>query len=277
MVCPKNRVPELSDRIDRLPVGKPTGVYFLIGSSPTPQIYIGASTDLVTRLKKHFSDDEKDFWNDVVFFTSKDENLTRAHAEYLEAKSIGEAEEVGRCSLTNTQRPTCPALAPAQRAPMDQFFENMTIVLGALGYRFLQPLTDGRRDAATAERPEADAEEQGILGRTFTFSVAGVEATGQITDEGFVVLEGSQARLEETTSIPDTYRRLRDELLDATKLHEENGSLLFADDVLFNSSSAAACLVAGGSRSGPRSWVDQRSRRTLREIESALTGDGVAE
>lgn len=273
VVCPKSRVPELSERIEELPVGKPTGVYLLIGAGAEPTVYIGASTDLVARLERHFGDEEKDYWNDVVLFTSKDENLTRAHAEYLEARAIETADEIGRCVLDNTQRPVRPRLAPAQRAPMDQYFENMRIVLGALGYRIMQPLTGAGGDQETDDRSEADPQQgNSLVGRTFVFSPGEAEAKGQVTDEGFVVFEGSTARGEMTDSLQHGYRAMRQELEESGKLRGAGNVMEFTQSVLFNSSSAAACVVAGGSRSGPRSWNETNTGRTLGEVEAGLTG-----
>ncbi|RYG00997.1 MAG: hypothetical protein EOO07_34755 [Chitinophagaceae bacterium] len=34
------------------------------------------------RLKEHIA--KKEFWHEVIFFVSKDENLTKAHVKYLE-------------------------------------------------------------------------------------------------------------------------------------------------------------------------------------------------
>ena len=55
------------------------GVYFLTGVDPDtgkPAIYVGEAESIRDRVKSHL---DKDFWNQIVFVVSKDENLTKAH------------------------------------------------------------------------------------------------------------------------------------------------------------------------------------------------------
>ena len=55
------------------------GVYFLSGidsESGKPTVYVGEAENIRERLRGQL---DKDFWNHVVFFVTKDENLTKAH------------------------------------------------------------------------------------------------------------------------------------------------------------------------------------------------------
>lgn len=64
------------------------GIYFLTGVDPDSgdeAIYIGEAEKVADRIKGHAS---KDFWNSLVVFVSKDENLTKAHPRYLGGKFI---------------------------------------------------------------------------------------------------------------------------------------------------------------------------------------------
>lgn len=95
------------------------------------------------------------------------------------------------------------------------------------------------------------------------FSAKGVAASGFYVEGGFVVMQGSKASRETAPSLPEASRRLRESLLRGGQLIEVDGELLFTDDVRFNSPSAAACVVAGASRSGPEAWLgDARFRGT---------------
>jgi len=70
-----------------------SGIYFLTGSDPETgkgAVYIGEAECVRDRLKSHL---DKDFWNQVVFFTSKDENLTKAHIRYLEGRVIEQSRQ----------------------------------------------------------------------------------------------------------------------------------------------------------------------------------------
>lgn len=78
------------------------GVYMLTGIDPltgNPAVYIGEAESIKDRLKGHV---EKDFWSQLVFFTSKDENLTKSHIRYLEGRLIELAKQAHRASLTNS-------------------------------------------------------------------------------------------------------------------------------------------------------------------------------
>ena len=61
-----------------------SGVYLLTGTDPETgksAVYIGEAESIRDRVKGHL---DKDFWNHISFFISKDENLTKAHIRYLE-------------------------------------------------------------------------------------------------------------------------------------------------------------------------------------------------
>ena len=66
-----------------------TGIYFLTGPDPedpdTLQLYIGESDNVRKRLVQHSKDEKKDFWERTCVVTSKDQNITKAHARYLES------------------------------------------------------------------------------------------------------------------------------------------------------------------------------------------------
>jgi len=81
---------ELDGVLAREEAAKP-GVYFLSGidsESGKPAVYVGEAESIRDRLRGHL---DKDFWNHVVFFVSKDENLTKAHIRYLEGRLIEQA------------------------------------------------------------------------------------------------------------------------------------------------------------------------------------------
>ena len=102
-----------------------SGFYVLIGP-PTdnlPRAYIGESDELRKRLLKH--DATKDFWNQVVAFTSKDQNLNKAHVHHVEARLVRLAEEAGRCDLENSANPSEPSLSDADKADAELFLADM--------------------------------------------------------------------------------------------------------------------------------------------------------
>src|SRR5687767_11665869 len=80
IAAPRVRVPELATWSE----AKRPGVYFLFGiaeDSGKPLAYIGEGENVYDRLQNHLG--SKDYWNEVLLFSSKDENLTKAHVRYL--------------------------------------------------------------------------------------------------------------------------------------------------------------------------------------------------
>jgi hypothetical protein len=61
-------------------------VYFLIGENESNEncIYVGEAEEFSKRITQHNL--MKDFWNLVMVFASKDDNLTKAHVKYLESR-----------------------------------------------------------------------------------------------------------------------------------------------------------------------------------------------
>jgi hypothetical protein len=71
--CPRS---EFDNVLGRDEAAK-TGVYFLTGTdseSGKPAGYVGEAENVRDRLRGHL---DKDLWNHVVFYISKDENLTK--------------------------------------------------------------------------------------------------------------------------------------------------------------------------------------------------------
>src|SRR4030095_5510026 len=70
------------DTVLKRPETEKSGVCFLIGThseSGKPALYMVEAENIRDRIRGQL---EKDFWNHVVFFVSKDENLTKAHIRY---------------------------------------------------------------------------------------------------------------------------------------------------------------------------------------------------
>jgi hypothetical protein len=66
------------------------GVYLLTGPAEgdgsRDRLYIGEADDVRDRVDNHVRN--KDFWTNIVAFTSKDGNLNKAHVRYLETRLL---------------------------------------------------------------------------------------------------------------------------------------------------------------------------------------------
>ncbi|MGH8858219.1 MAG: GIY-YIG nuclease family protein [Polaromonas sp.] len=99
LACPRSRFQDLREWDE---VKRP-GVYFLFGTaedSGDDAVYIGESEVVLDRLYAHIAG--KEFWAELIAFTSKDDNLTKGHVKYLESRLIQLASEAGRYRVTNS-------------------------------------------------------------------------------------------------------------------------------------------------------------------------------
>lgn len=220
-----------------------SGVYFLTGTDPETNksaIYIGEAECIRDRVKSHLS---KDFWNNITFFITKDENLTKAHIKYIEGRLIETARSIERSVVMNNQS-SGAKLPESDREDMEVFLEKMQQVLPVLGVEaFVQ---------ATSKLQE-DKQEDFI-----TCNIKGLSAKGYLTPNGIVVLKGSQAVLQERDSAKKwpSVMVQRNKLIEEGSLVEENGAYVFTKDIEFSSPSSAAATIHGGSANGLTAWVN---------------------
>lgn len=115
-----------------------SGIYFLMGNDPeigNPALYVGEAESIKDQVTSHL---EKDFWNQIVFFISKDENLTKAHTKYCECRLIEIAKNAGRAIIKNSLG-SRSALPESDREEMEVFLEKMQQLLPLLGVELLVP------------------------------------------------------------------------------------------------------------------------------------------
>jgi hypothetical protein len=232
-----------------------SGVYFLTGidtESGKPAIYVGEAENIRDRVKAHL---EKDFWNQVVYFISKDENLTKAHIRYLEGKLIEQTRQAGRAIVRNGQSGGAK-LPESDREDMDIFLEKINQLLPVLGVELLMPASG---------KAEGDSKQKLLY-----CEIKGIKARGHLSPNGFVILKGSQAVLTERASAKKYPWpiNMRHKLKEEGVLAAESDHFIFTRDAEFSSPSAAAAVVHGGHANGLTAWKDGRGK-TLKEIESA--------
>lgn len=231
-----------------------SGVYFLTGIDPETgksAVYIGEAESIRDRVKGHL---DKDFWNHIAFFTSKDENLTKAHIRYLEGRLIEQAKQAGRAEVKNSQG-SGARLPESDREDMEIFLEKIHQLLPVLGVEVLVPTIINA--AGVSELA------------TLSCEIKGLRATGHLTPNGIVVLAGSQAVLNERPS-SQKYPwpiNMRQRLKDEGVLTVKTDHLLFAKDSEFSSPSAAAAVIHGGHANGLTAWKN-KDGKTLKELES---------
>jgi len=95
----------------------------------------------------------------------------------------------------------------------------------------------------------------------------GVKSEGVLLDDGKLkVLKGSQAVLKDVASFErHFYFNLKKELLKMGRLVPKNDRLIFNDDYVFDSPSAAAAIILARPASGPNEWKDKK-KKSLKEL-----------
>ena len=234
------------------------GVYFLFCKEDdgSDSVYIGEAENVKERLVQHLRDyqaeKEKYYWNTAVVFIGRD--LNKVLIRYLENRFVKIARNSKRYLVLtkNTYRNT--VMKESQIAVMEEFVDNVKILINALGYKVLEPFAQVVSSTSTDDE--------------LLFITSGsVNATGKVTAEGFVVFAGTMVN-EKTSakSLSAGMQKLRQKLFNSDKMN----NLITSEDILFSSSSAAADFVLGYSVSGPRTWKS-KDGRTLKEIESKQT------
>lgn len=231
-----------------------SGVYFLTGIDPDTYksaIYIGEAESVRDRIKDHLS---KDFWNNIAFFISKDENLTKAHIRYLEGRLIELAKSVDRSIVINSKS-SGAKLPESDREDMEVFLEKMQQILPVLGIEAFVPaaiknLNDNKNELLTCK-------------------IKNVIASGYLTPNGMVVLKNSEAVLDERESakkFPSVMAQ-RNRLIEESVLVQNSDKYVFVKDTEFSSPSAAAVVIHGGNANGLTAWVNSEGK-SLKEIQN---------
>lgn len=237
-----------------------TGVYILLGPDEQgpreSRVYIGEADEVRTRLDAHQK--EKDFWTDAFVLTTTDESLNKAHARYIEARLIGIAAAADNAKLDNGTAPPSPRLSEPETADMEGFLENALMLMPLLGVDVFDKTPAS--DAVVAEG-------QPLLPRLFLKTLL-TDAQGQDDPRGFLVFEGGLAR-REARLMGGGYERLRQRLIDDGLLVPDGTEQLrLTRSFVFDSPSAAASVLSGGSKNGRTEWRNAAGR-TLKQIQEA--------
>lgn len=241
------------------------GIYCLKGD-PTDdafdeKIYIGEAENIKIRLKQHLSDPNKDF-KELIFFVSKDELLTKTQIRYLESRLVQLAIEARTAQIDNGNSPSLPTLHEADISDMEYFLEQIKLILPVMGFKFLISSTVSS-DPINESKSTNDVHETYYI-KTKTFKAKMME-----TDQGYIVSKGSEAKKSLSKSCTETYRSMRRKLVE-TKIMIENGDkLIFAEDAVFNSPSAASNMILGRNSNGFTEWVN-KSGQTFKEIQEKI-------
>lgn len=232
---------------------KQSGIYFLIGEDEkgNPSIYVGQAVirkngdGILGRLSEHKkSNTEKyrNYWNEAICFTTTDDTFGPTEISYLENKFTNMAISAKRYEVLNGNEPNLGNVTEEKECELEEFIEYSKVVMGVLGHKVFEPLITSNDNTCSNKNVK------------FSF-VGPFKAEVELTNEGFVLLKGSEIRNELLKSAgPSTIKQ--------REIHEKDiENNVTTCDILFKSPSAASAFVAGRSSSGNIEWrtVDNKS------------------
>lgn len=246
ILFPRNKMQEVTKR----EMVHFTGVYFLFGQSEDgaqPKVYIGEGEDCYKRIASH--NRNKDWWTHCVIVSTKTNEYTKTDGKYLEHYCLQQAHKTGRFTTDNDTGSNKPSISESREYDLLDNFETIKILLATLGY----PLFEDKRKSKSPKD-------------IFYCKGKDASASGEMTNDGFVVYKGSEARKDSDQSFRLTQIELKQRLLNEKILVEENKHLVFTQDYVFPSPSAASDMIKGNSSNG---WVEWKNKagKTLDEVK----------
>jgi hypothetical protein len=192
----------------------------------------------------HDKDATKDFFERILVFVSKDENLTKAHVRWLEARFVELARRANRASVANGTDPIGGSLPEADAAEMQEFLDQALLLAATFGLSVFEATQVAETHASTTSEVSVPLRMKGD----------GYSAEARIVDGEFLVLKSSLARAHVVPSLNPSAKALRDELQAAKVLVPSSEGLRFTQDYAFGSPSGAAQVVLGASVNGWTAW-----------------------
>jgi len=233
------------------------GIYLLRGPAMAPgfasRIYLGEGDATGPRIDSHVK--QKDFWTDLIVFTSKDDTLNKAHVKYLESRLLSLARAANRVEIENTNFPQPPALSEADIADNESFLDEMLIIYPVLGVTVFDTLDEQNEESLRLQLSGKDS-----------------RAEGSETALGFVVYRDAVVRAAAVKTTPLFVCSLRDRLMKEGVLVQDGKQLRLTQDYLFPSPSTAAAVVMGRNANGRIEWKAENGL-TLKEIQEAALSD----
>lgn len=249
LVVPRTELDKLKTRDEAF---RPS-LYFLINED---EVYIGESENFYERIKNHAVG--KGFWNVALQIFSQNNDLTKSDVQYLEFLSVKLAKELSVNLQENKQTPKCPNLPEHQKAFIDEFFDDVKLIVGFLGYNFFEKTqTEDKNDYFYCTRN-------------------GIDAKGIYKDGKFVILKGSKIKNGVYESKNENHKQnlltlqaKKKELIGENFIAKDN-LIILNKDIICSSPSQAASLVIGNSANGWVEWKDASGQTLDEKIRKSM-------
>lgn len=265
-IFPRTKLKEFLSRSE----SKKPGSYILLGDIIDDRVdevaenkaiskvaYIGEGAPVQDRLKAHaIGTNQKDFWDEAIVFTSKDDYITKTQIQYLESEMYRLAWEADKVKLENTQTPSKPDLSEVDNSEIKNFLEGAKLILSSIGIDIFESPKDVKNKIGE------------IKEKIFCFDTKGVHGKMKIEEDKYIVLKGSTAVIENRPSAKSNIINMRADLEEKGIIvkDSENHIFIFQEDYIFNSPSYAAVAISGGHENGRQVW--RYGGKNLNQIEA---------
>jgi hypothetical protein len=233
------------------------GIYILKSTNGIDEkVYIGKAYNkpLSSRLREHNRNDKIEF-SEVVSFASTNKSFP-INTEYVESRLVNIAKKLNNSIVDNAQQPQLPPnITNAEKNRMEKFIYYINIVLPIIGYKCLINNT-AKNIILNNINP--------IIFTLKNYDATMVQSNNPI---GFYIIKGSKAKKENKPSLIKTYITLKQKYVNDGILIDKGNFYEFARDTLFQSPSAAASVVLGGTTQGTTYWIDKKNNKTWKQYQ----------
>ena len=203
------------------------------------------------RAKDH--DGKKAFWDRIIIFFASNDEITSTEVEYFEHKAITEALRIENYDLNeNKQVPKGKTIPIHRKAPADDFFEDVKMLLSIIGCDILDA-SSSKIHTSSSVSPRKRRTSSSVNSPTFYIKGKDADAVGRYSDGKFTVLKGSVFSCTEAPSYTGKEKRKQFIGEHCTVV---SGLLGLKEDYTFNSPSTAAEYVLGRHANGRIMWKD---------------------
>ncbi len=129
---------------------------------------------------------------------------------------------------------------------MDEFAYYIKMITNTLGYKAFEKLVENEFQTDY----------------NYFIKSVGLNAEGKFTNEGFVVIKGSQSSITFKKASSKSLKRKWEFLREANIVNSDG---VFIKDYLFSSPSTAAAMILGRNANGLIEWKNQ-NKKTLKEV-----------
>lgn len=260
---PRSHLEKCKERRDL----KQSGIYFLFGKNDNDEdeVYIGQAgirkngEGVLLRVSEHLKD--KLYFSEAVILTTQNNSFGPTEVSYLENRFTNLARETERFKVRNGNEPNSGNVTEEKESELEDFVEYSKMVLGVLGYKIFVPLIKNDPESTVPEEGEILL----FLSRKSKKSNQLIEAKCRRTNEGFVVLKGSQIEEIDSDAIPKSIKELREKC----RLNNQIMDGKIMSNYLFNSPSYAASFVLGMHTNGRADWKTEAGI-SLKKLEEKI-------